>query len=96
MDNSGLGIQTLESQLDKKERDITEPVAIIGLSCRFTGASYPEIFWKILRAGANVASKIPEERLPSDIYYNNDPNVRERPVPLTPSIACFWKSVGRL
>ncbi|MGH3899437.1 MAG: type I polyketide synthase [Pseudonocardiaceae bacterium] len=42
--------------------DSARAVAVIGLSCRFPGASSPEEFWHLLRAGRDVISAPPEGR----------------------------------
>lgn len=75
LENSVSVIQQLESQLDKLEKEKTEPIAIIGMSCRFPGAKDPESFWKLLRSGANSATEIPESRWEFNKYYDPDPTV---------------------
>jgi len=40
-----------------------EPIAIIGMSCRFPGgANSPEAFWKMLRDGVDAITEVPEDR----------------------------------
>ncbi|MFC9929209.1 type I polyketide synthase [Streptomyces sp. NPDC127190] len=39
-----------------------EPVAIVGLSCRFPGAPNPEAFWTLLREGTDAVSQAPAGR----------------------------------
>ncbi|MEG4207193.1 beta-ketoacyl synthase N-terminal-like domain-containing protein [Microcoleus sp. Pol7_A1] len=75
LEDSVLTIQQLESKLDKLEQEKTEPIAIIGMSCRFPGADDPESFWKLLRSGTNSASTIPDERWNIKNYYDPDPTV---------------------
>ena len=40
----------------------TEPIAIVGIGCRFPGASGLEEFWTLLRNGVDAISEIPRER----------------------------------
>jgi len=40
----------------------TEPIAIIGIGCRFPGAHGPEEFWQLLRNGVDAITQIPAER----------------------------------
>ena len=50
-----------------------EPVAIIGLGCRFPGASNPEAFWQLLSQGVDAIREIPDERwknAPVGDYHN--------------------------
>ena len=51
-----------------------EPIAIIGMGCRFPGAANPEQFWQLLRSGAEITREIPPERWNIDAYYDPDPN----------------------
>ncbi|WP_159397496.1 type I polyketide synthase [Sorangium cellulosum] len=39
-----------------------EPIAIIGIACRFPGAPSPESFWQLLRDGRSAISEVPPER----------------------------------
>ena len=40
-----------------------EPIAIIGIGCRFPGASGPEAFWKLLSDGIDAVGEPPSTRL---------------------------------
>lgn len=51
-----------------------EPIAIIGMSCRFPkSASLPE-FWELLKNGEHTITKIPKTRWDVDAYYDSDPD----------------------
>lgn len=52
-----------------------EPIAIIGIGCRFPGAGDPESFWKLLFEGVDAISEIPADRWPKQAFYNPDPAV---------------------
>jgi acyl transferase domain-containing protein/ubiquinone/menaquinone biosynthesis C-methylase UbiE/acyl carrier protein len=50
-----------------------EPIAIIGMGCRFPGgANSPVAFWKLLRDGVDAIREIPPERWDIDAYYHPD------------------------
>jgi len=51
----------------------TEPIAIIGMGCRFPGAKDPEAFWQLLREGRVAISEVPADRWDVDAFY--DPNL---------------------
>lgn len=51
-----------------------EPVAIIGIGCRFPGAASPAAFWELLRSGGQAIGEIPASRWSSAAYY--DPDIR--------------------
>ncbi|MFF9051925.1 SDR family NAD(P)-dependent oxidoreductase [Streptomyces erythrochromogenes] len=39
-----------------------EPVAIIGMGCRFPGADGPEAFWELLEQGVDAVGRVPDGR----------------------------------
>ncbi|WP_309891772.1 SDR family NAD(P)-dependent oxidoreductase [Archangium sp.] len=47
-----------------------EPIAIIGMSCRFPGAPGLEAFWQLLRDGVNAISEVPRERWDAEAWVN--------------------------
>jgi acyl transferase domain-containing protein/acyl carrier protein len=52
-----------------------EPIAVIGMSCRFPGgANNPDAFWQLLRDGIDAISDIPPSRWDVDAYYDPDPD----------------------
>lgn len=68
-----------ENQADKeneKTPSITrkEPIAIIGMGCRFPGADNPEAFWQLLIRGVDAISEIPENRWNKQAFYHPDPS----------------------
>ncbi len=48
----------------------SEPIAIIGIGCRFPGADSPEEFWKKLREGIDCVREVPPERWRSAEYFD--------------------------
>lgn len=52
-----------------------EPVAIIGIGCRFPGASGPDEFWNLLRDGTDAITEVPPDRWDVDDLYDVDPSV---------------------
>jgi acyl transferase domain-containing protein len=50
-------------QTDARQAPADEPIAIVGLGCRFAGgADSPEEFWRILRDGMDVVTGVPPGR----------------------------------
>jgi acyl transferase domain-containing protein/acyl-CoA synthetase (AMP-forming)/AMP-acid ligase II len=49
-----------------------EPIAIIGIGCRFPGADGPAAFWRLLSDGVDAITEIPPDRWDADAFY--DPN----------------------
>src|SRR5262245_12243851 len=56
------------------ESSADEPIAIVGMGCRFPGgANSPEAFWQLLCNGVDAISKTPRERWDLDAFYDPDP-----------------------
>ena len=67
-------IQQLKKQLAEVDQRSPEPIAVIGMACRFPGgADTPEKFWQVLTSGADTVREIPEERWSWRRFYNPDP-----------------------
>jgi acyl transferase domain-containing protein/acyl carrier protein/SAM-dependent methyltransferase/NADP-dependent 3-hydroxy acid dehydrogenase YdfG len=49
-----------------------QPIAIIGIGCRFPGADDPEAFWESLRSGRSSFREISEDRWKIDEWYDPD------------------------
>ena len=52
---------------------IKEPIAIIGLSCRFPQAPNPDAFWELLRNGVDAITEVPSDRWDVDALHSSDP-----------------------
>jgi hypothetical protein len=68
-------VKEMSARLEKFERSAKEPIAIIGMGCRFPGnVNTPEEFWQLLRDGRDAVAEIPSERWDVDAYYADDPD----------------------
>jgi hypothetical protein len=60
-------ISDSSQQLPSSER---EPIAIIGIGCRFPGgANSPEEFWTLLRSGIDAITEVPQDRWSLEAFY---------------------------
>lgn len=50
----------------------TEPIAIIGVGCRFPGAKDPHTFWRLLCDGVDAVTEVPGERWDIGKFYNQN------------------------
>lgn len=67
-------IERLEAKIQSLERGGREPIAVIGIGCRFPGgASDPERFWRLLLEGVDAVSPVPRERWDAEALYDSDP-----------------------
>ncbi|CAG7657999.1 type I polyketide synthase [Actinacidiphila bryophytorum] len=56
-----------------------EPVAIIGIGCRFPGGvNGPESFWRLLSEGRDAVTEVPAERWDVDEFTSEDPSAPGR------------------
>src|SRR5438132_10394972 len=70
-----LALKETQAKLDAMERARTEPIAIVGMGCRFPGGVVdPASFWRLLRDGIDPITGVPRERWDIDAYYDPDPN----------------------
>ncbi|AWK45265.1 type I polyketide synthase [Bacillus velezensis] len=67
-------IQKLRNQLDDAQKSSSEPVAVVGMACRFPGGcNSPEEYWELLKAGTETIIDIPEDRWSADDHYDPSP-----------------------
>ncbi|NER51880.1 MAG: type I polyketide synthase, partial [Symploca sp. SIO1A3] len=65
----------MKTKLEAIEYAQTEPIAIIGIGCRFPGnANTPESFWQLLSSGEDALREIPLERWDINSCYHPDPD----------------------
>ncbi|PMB27477.1 polyketide synthase [Fischerella thermalis CCMEE 5198] len=68
-------MRQLRAEITALEAQQTEPIAIIGMACRFPGgANNPEAFWQLLRDGVNAVGEIPSQRWDIENYYDANPD----------------------
>ncbi len=51
-----------------------QPIAIIGASCRFPGATNLEEFWQLLRGGRNAVGTVPKDRWDAEAAFDANPD----------------------
>ncbi len=50
-----------------------DPIAIVGIGCRFPGAAHsPDAFWELLKTGTDAITEVPAERWPVEQFYHPD------------------------
>ena len=57
-------------QENRPETSGVDPIAIVGIGCRFPGAEGLEEFWTLLRDGVDAISEIPRDRWDIDALYD--------------------------
>ncbi len=66
-------LESAHAQLERYRRASSEPIAVIGVGCRFPGgANSPQAFWSLLGDGVDAVREIPPGRWNVDSYYSAD------------------------
>ncbi len=61
--NALVKIKELKAQLKEHESKETEPIAVVGLACRFpAGGNSPEAFWQAMKGGLDGIRRLPAGR----------------------------------
>src|SRR3954467_10897339 len=57
-------LEEMQGRLDRAERTSNEPIAIVGMGCRFPGgADTPESYWDLLSGGVDAVREVPADRV---------------------------------
>ena len=66
-------LREARERLDAVERERHEPIAVVGLACRYPGgADTPDAYWQVLKDGIDAVGPIPADRWSIDEYYDPD------------------------
>ncbi|MEZ4868998.1 MAG: type I polyketide synthase [Caldilineaceae bacterium] len=77
MGKAVLELRELKGKLNALEAAKQEPLALIGMGCRFPGGiDSPATFWAALGAGQDLITEIPANRWDIHHYYDADPAAR--------------------
>ncbi len=64
----------VRAQLADGDALAAEPIAIVGMGCRFPGgADTPAAFWEIIRNGVDAISAVPADRWDADAFFDENP-----------------------
>ncbi|MDT5309403.1 MAG: phthiocerol/phenolphthiocerol synthesis type-I polyketide synthase, partial [Mycobacterium sp.] len=66
-------IDELSARLEIAEQGDTEPIAVVGMGCRFPGGvNNPSQYWQLLQDGRSGIVRVPAERWDADAFYSDD------------------------
>jgi phthiocerol/phenolphthiocerol synthesis type-I polyketide synthase C len=69
-------IDDLSARLEIAEKANTEPIAVVGMACRFPGGvNNPDQYWELLDSGRSGIVRVPTQRWDADDYYTDDHTV---------------------
>jgi acyl transferase domain-containing protein/predicted O-methyltransferase YrrM len=66
-------IRRLRDRLERYEARSSEPIAIVGMGCRFPGGiENPRDYWRLLESGESVITEIPADRWDANAFYDSE------------------------
>jgi acyl transferase domain-containing protein len=69
-----LTIERMQHKVEEYERARSEPIAIIGLGCRFPGSVVDAgTYWDVLASGTDAVGDIPADRWDTGAFYDKEP-----------------------
>ncbi len=68
-----LALLAQEARAESEKILRADPIAIVGMGCRFPGAENPDAFWRLLRDGVDAVSEVPADRWNAEAFYDPDP-----------------------
>ncbi|HEY4132964.1 MAG TPA: type I polyketide synthase [Gemmatimonadaceae bacterium] len=68
----------LRARLDRIQDERREPIAVVGMGCRFPGAENPEAFWDLISKGEDKIREVPLDRWNIEDFFDANPDARGR------------------
>lgn len=78
LQKAALVIKELRAKLDQVDSAAREPIAIVGVGCRFPQSDGPEAYWRLLSEGRDAIREVPAERWDLEQLYDPNPNAAGR------------------
>jgi acyl transferase domain-containing protein len=75
LQRAALVIKDLQAKLESTRQLATEPIAIVGMSCRFPDAPDVDAYWRLLTEGKNAVKEAPKDRWDLEQWYDPNPAV---------------------
>ncbi|WP_225830134.1 type I polyketide synthase [Streptomyces sp. NK08204] len=68
-----LTMERLQRQVEEYERARSEPIAIVGVGCRFPGGvTDTDTYWRLLTSGVDAIRDIPADRWDNDAFFDEE------------------------
>ncbi len=75
LQNAVLLLKQAQAKLAAYERARSEPIAVVGIGCRFPGADSPAAYWHLLSSGQCSVGEVPAIRWNIDEFYSPDTSI---------------------
>lgn len=73
LQRAALVIKDLKEKLAKEKATSAEPIAVVGMSCKFPNADNLDEFWELLVNGRNAVDEVPKERWDLEQWFDPNP-----------------------
>ncbi len=70
-----LALKQLQAKLTEADYAQREPIAVVGMGCRWPGAANPAEFWQLLQNQQDAITPVPADRWDLSKFYDPDPNI---------------------
>jgi malonyl CoA-acyl carrier protein transacylase len=67
-------LRAVTAKMEAQQRAVSEPIAIVGMACRFPGAPDLKAYWNLLRNGIDAVRAVPAWRWDTQALYDRDPD----------------------
>ncbi|WP_324787954.1 type I polyketide synthase [Streptomyces sp. H51] len=68
-----LTMERLQRRIEEYERSRSEPIAIVGVGCRFPGGvTDTDTYWQLLTSGVDAVRDIPADRWDNEAFYHEE------------------------
>ncbi|WP_140791097.1 type I polyketide synthase [Myxococcus xanthus] len=85
-----LAARKWKERAEAYERKSREPIAVIGMACRFPGGQDTDAFWRMICAGSDMVREVPADRWDVDAFYDANP---EAPGKMTTRYGAFLDQI---
>jgi myxalamid-type polyketide synthase MxaB len=75
-----LAVEQMQARLEAVERAKNEPIAVVGMSCRFPGANNVEAYWHLLQTGQDAVRPVPPGRWNVEDYDTPEDESGNKPI----------------
>jgi acyl transferase domain-containing protein len=69
---AALALQQARARIEELEREQNEPIAVVGIGCRFPGAEGPDAYFNLIEQGKDAIREIPTDRFDVDLFFDPD------------------------
>ena len=93
LQKAALAVKEMRARLDSAEYKAKEPIAVVGMACRFPGnVASSSDYWKFLTGGVDAVSETPKDRWNAEDWYDTDP---EKPGKIYTKYGAYLSDVDR-